>query len=55
MRLISLFCSVEDTLKSDMTVQEFKWAMQYREQNREEQAEEKKIIPIWHSGFDYHT
>jgi len=41
----------KNTLTSDMTVQEIKWAMQYREQNREQDKEEKKIIPIWHSGF----
>ena len=41
-----------NTLKSDMTVQEIKWAIQYRERNREEGISEKIIIPIWHSGFN---
>ena len=39
-----------NTIKSDMTIQEIKWAMQYRKQASTE--EEKKIIPIWHSGFN---
>ena len=41
-----------NTLKSEMTIQEIKWAIKYREQNIEEEVEEKKIIPIWHSGFN---
>ena len=39
-----------NTLKSDMTKQEIKWAIQYRDQGKD--YEEKKIIPIWHSGFN---
>lgn len=32
----------KDTLSSDMTVKEVKWALQYS----------RTIIPLWHSGFD---
>ena len=32
----------EDTLESNMTVQEITWALAYK----------KTIIPVWHSGFD---
>ncbi len=39
-----------NTLKSDMTIQEIKWAIEYREQASTEY--EKKIIPIWHRGFN---
>ncbi len=39
-----------NTLKSDMTTQEIKWAIQYRDQGKENK--EKIIIPIWHSGFN---
>lgn len=31
-----------ETLSSDMTVKEIRWALQY----------ERTIIPLWHSGFD---
>lgn len=33
----------KETLESDMTIKEIKWAIHY----------EKSIIPIWHSGFDF--
>ena len=37
-----------NTLKSEMTIQEIKWAIEYRR----DQEKEKKIIPIWHSKFN---
>ena len=38
-----------NTLKSEMTAQEIKWAIEYKYDV--EAQKEKKIIPIWHSGF----
>ena len=41
-----------NTLKSEMTLQEIKWAIKYREQNKENAQSTKSIIPVWHSGFN---
>ena len=40
-----------NTLKSEMTIKEIKWAIQHKEQS-ENEGDEKKIIPIWHRGFN---
>lgn len=41
-----------NTLKSQMTQQEIKWAIEYRDKPENGDEDKKKIIPIWHGGFN---